>query len=150
MPKLALTAFKLLCLCFLMGVTGCSSLKFPGVHRIPILQGNIIDQKMVDQLKLGMSKRQVRYVMGTPLVKDTFNPDRWDYYYRLRLPAGDIQEKRFTAFFEDNKLVRFTGDLVPATYQDKPENQEADIENLEKETVKTKTTQEESSNLANS
>lgn len=122
---------KLFSISLLVIVTGCSSLKFPGVHRIPILQGNMIDQKMVDQLKIGMTKRQVRYVMGTPMVKDTFNPDRWDYYYRLRRPNGDIAERRFTAFFEGDKLVRFTGDLMPKTHQDDA------TEDSEKETAKT-------------
>ena len=68
----------------LTGITACSSLRFPGVYRIKIEQGNYIEEDMVSQLVKGMTRRQVRYVMGSPLVKDSFNRDRWDYYYNVR------------------------------------------------------------------
>ena len=59
----------------------CSFVGFPGVYKIDVEQGNIVDQEMADQLKPGMSRRQVRFILGTPLVEDTFNQDRWDYLY---------------------------------------------------------------------
>ncbi|MCV6614017.1 MAG: outer membrane protein assembly factor BamE [Cellvibrionaceae bacterium] len=92
---------------------GCSYLKFPGVYSLDIQQGNIVTQEMVDQLKPGMTKRQVRFVLGTPLVADTFNPDRWDYYYSLKDAKGNITKESLTVFFTDDKLTRFSGDFRP-------------------------------------
>ena len=94
-------------------LTGCSYLKFPGVYRIAVQQGNIIDQKKVDQLKVGMSKRQVQYVMGTPLLNDAFHENRWDYIYQIRLGDKTLRERRFTIFFTDDQLVRYDGDYEP-------------------------------------
>jgi outer membrane protein assembly factor BamE len=62
--------------CLLVSLAACSSLEFPGVYRLPIDQGNVITQEMVDKLKIGMTRSQVEYVMGTPLVRDTFSPKR--------------------------------------------------------------------------
>jgi len=94
-------------------ITGCSSWGFPGVYRINVEQGNIVTQEMVDQLKPGMSRRQVRYILGTPLVNDTFNQNRWDYTYILRNGRGIIEQSTLTVFFEGDNLVRIEGDLAP-------------------------------------
>ena len=100
-----------------MLVTGaCSylpSLQFPGVYKIDIQQGNIITQEMVDQLRPGMTKRQVTFVMGTPLVRDPFNQDRWDYVYSYQPGGGVRGQERITMFFENDLLVKFTGDFKP-------------------------------------
>ncbi|MDG1475303.1 MAG: outer membrane protein assembly factor BamE, partial [Porticoccaceae bacterium] len=61
--------------------SGCSWIKFPGVHKINVQQGNILDQEMVDKLQPGMSKTQVQFVLGTPIVTDSFNTGRWDYVF---------------------------------------------------------------------
>jgi outer membrane protein assembly factor BamE len=94
-------------------LTGCSYLKFPGVYRVPIQQGNIIDQKKVDQLKIGMTKRQVQYVMGSPLVNDAFHENRWDYIYQVRHGDKTLRNRRFTLYFTDDQLVRYDGDYQP-------------------------------------
>jgi len=87
---------------------------FPGVYRIDVQQGNVIDQKMIDQLKPGMTKRQVQYVMGTALVQDTFQQDRWDYIYSLQ-PGGEArQQESVSLYFDNGLLTRFDGDYVPA------------------------------------
>ncbi len=96
-----------------IGTAGCSTLRFPGVYRIPVQQGNIIDQKKVDQLRIGMTKRQAQYVMGSPLSSDVFHEDRWDYVYQLRRGEETLRDKRFTLFFENDKLTRFDGDYKP-------------------------------------
>ena len=88
----------------------------PGVtpYRIEIQQGNFISQEMVAPLKPGMSKEQVRLVLGTPLLTDIFHADRWDYIY-WREKAGEKREQRkLTVFFEDGKLTRLDGDVVAA------------------------------------
>jgi outer membrane protein assembly factor BamE len=89
----------------------------PGVtpYRIEIQQGNYVSQEMVSQLKPGMSKDQVRFVLGTPLVTDIFHADRWDYVF-YREPAGGKREQRALAVFFDKegRLERVAGDVVPA------------------------------------
>ena len=94
-------------------LAGCSYFQFPGVYKISIQQGNIVSQEMVDQLKPGLTKRQVRFILGNPLLTDTFNNNRWDYLYSLRKPNGNTAKKRLTVFFEDDKLTHFTGHFVP-------------------------------------
>jgi outer membrane protein assembly factor BamE len=94
-------------------LTGCSYMKFPGLYRVAVQQGNIIDQKKVDQLKIGMTKRQAQFVMGSPLFVDTFHEDRWDYLYQLRRGDDLLYNRRFTLIFADDKLVRYEGDYEP-------------------------------------
>lgn len=94
-------------------LTACGPFQFPGVYKISIPQGNIITQDMVDQLRPGMSKRQVIFVMGTPLVRDPFHQDRWDYIYNFQPGGGQRVGERVTVFFENDQLVRITGDYQP-------------------------------------
>jgi len=96
------------------GLSGCgNNFGFPGVYRIDVEQGNIVTQEMIDQLKAGMTRRQVRFVLGTPLLEDTFNDDRWDYRYSVRNGLDTLEENRITVFFEEDELVNVTGSLVP-------------------------------------
>lgn len=106
--------------CVLLGaiavLSACSSIpmfQFPGVYKIDIEQGNIITQDMVDQLRPGMTKRQVTFVMGTPIVRDPFNQDRWDYVYSYQPGGGERGQERLSVFFENDELVGFTGDFKP-------------------------------------
>ena len=69
----------------LVALVGCgSNFGFPGVYRINVEQGNVVNEEMVEKLRPGLNKRQVRYIMGTPLIEDSFHDDRWDYRYLLR------------------------------------------------------------------
>ncbi|HEX9395764.1 MAG TPA: outer membrane protein assembly factor BamE [Burkholderiales bacterium] len=90
--------------------------RIPGVtpYKIDIQQGNFISQEMVTQLKPGMSKEQVRSLLGTPLLTDIFHAERWDYVYWRLTPAGRRESRRLVVFFDDNKLARVGGDVVPA------------------------------------
>lgn len=108
---------SLLCLpVLLLGCSGVNSLDFPGVYKIGIPQGNIITQEMVDQLRPGMTKRQVIFVMGTPLVRDPFHQNRWDYVYNYQPGGGVRGQERITIFFDANdQLTRFTGDFIPSS-----------------------------------
>ena len=94
-------------------LSACGVVGFPGVYRINVEQGNIVTQEMVDQLKPGMSKRQVRFIMGTPLVEDTFNQSRWDYPYSIRNGGELLSSSHVTVFFEGDSLVNVTGDVLP-------------------------------------
>lgn len=86
--------------------SGCESLRFPGVFRIDIGQGNLITKDMVDKLRVGMTPRQVRYVMGSPMIADTFNPTRWDYLYNLETGKGLLIENHLVLYFEGERLAQ--------------------------------------------
>ena len=79
-----------------------------------IQQGNYISQEMVSQLKIGMTKEQVRYVLGTPLVADIFHADRWDYVYYKDPRRGSREARKIAVVFENGKLARVLGDVVAA------------------------------------
>jgi outer membrane protein assembly factor BamE len=83
-------------------------------YRIDIQQGNYVSQEMVAQLKTGMSKEQVRHILGTPLVTDVFHGERWDYVYSLDRPREPRVQRRVAVFFEGGKLARLDGDVVAA------------------------------------
>lgn len=85
----------------------------PRVYKIDVPQGNIVTQEMVNQLKPGMNKRQVLFVMGTPLLTDTFHPERWDYIYRLHPGGKPATQFRVTLYFKDDVLAGMDGDLRP-------------------------------------
>ena len=80
--------------------------RIPWVYRIDIQQGNVVDQTMVDQLEIGMERRKVRFILGTPLLVDSFNPDRWDYLYVLRPGSGPEVSQRLSVYFVDDRLTR--------------------------------------------
>lgn len=85
------------------------------VYRQDIRQGNYVTQEMVSQLKVGQTREQVRFVLGTPLVTDPFHSNRWDYVYRLNDGKGTIQQRTLTVFFDaDSKLARVGGDVLAA------------------------------------
>jgi len=116
---------SLLLTSLIAGLTACSSLRFPGVYRISIEQGNYIEEEMVSQLVKGMTRRQVRYVMGSPLVKDSFNRDRWDYYYSVRRDQDTMKEYLFTVFFDGDLLSHWEGDYEPSKASAKESQEEA-------------------------
>ena len=98
----------------MLTLSACGFVGFPGVYKIDVEQGNIVTAEMADQLKPGMSKRQVRFILGTPLVEDTFNQDRWDYPYRMSNGQDVITQAQFTVHFDGDKLATVTGDYLPA------------------------------------
>jgi len=84
-------------------------------YRIEIQQGNYVTQEMAAQLKPGLTRDQVRFVMGTPLVSDIFHEERWDYVFvRQRANSREVEHRRVAVFFEDGKLKRVDGDIVAA------------------------------------
>ena len=109
----------------LLACNNVGSMDFPGVSKISIPQGNIITQEMIDQLRPGMTKRQVIFVMGTPLVRDPFHQDRWDYVYNF-MPGGGVRgQERVSVFFEEDSLVSFTGDFTPTVETETPADTQA-------------------------
>jgi outer membrane protein assembly factor BamE len=101
----------------LLLVTACSWVPMvPGItpHKIDIQQGNVVTQDMVAKLKPGMSKSQVRFALGTPLVLDPFHDNRWDYVYVQQKRGRVIEQRRIVVLFADDKLLRIEGDVVSA------------------------------------
>jgi len=87
--------------------------KLPFVYRMTVQQGNIVTEEMVDRLEPGMSKSQVRFLLGTPMLTDLFHTDRWDYTYTIRRGHDETQFTRLTLRFQDDELVQVEGDLRP-------------------------------------
>lgn len=97
-------------------LVSCSTIMnyIPGVYTIDIQQGNIIDQAMVDQLRPGMNKRQVLYIMGSPMLDDVFHKNRWDYLYSDKHDGDDRVQKQLSLFFENDQIVSIQGDFRPS------------------------------------
>jgi outer membrane protein assembly factor BamE len=103
------------CLLASLNLVSCSTIlnNLPGVYSLDIQQGNIVDQEMVNQLKPHMNKRQVLYVMGSPMLKDAFYPYRWDYIYVNKASGKEPVQKRITLVFKGDELAAMQGDLKP-------------------------------------
>jgi outer membrane protein assembly factor BamE len=82
-------------------------------YRPTIQQGNFVSQEMLAQLQPGMTRDQVRFVLGTPLLTDIFHADRWDYTFRLAKGNGEVTTSGVTVFFKDDKMERFDGGNLP-------------------------------------
>jgi outer membrane protein assembly factor BamE len=97
-------------------LVSCSTIlnNLPGVYTLEIQQGNIIDQAMVDQLRPGMNKRQVLYIMGSPMLDDVFHKNRWDYLYSDQPGGEDRVQKRISLFFENDQIAGVQGDFRPS------------------------------------
>jgi outer membrane protein assembly factor BamE len=109
---------------------------FPGVYKLDIPQGNILEEEKIDQLKMGMTKRQVRYLLGTPLMIDSFNQDRWVYYYsykryKLRDSQEIFYEARLVLTFDKGILVNMEKN-IPKTGQENGQEAE-DRESVKKQ-----------------
>jgi len=97
------------------------------VHTPTIQQGNVVTQRMLDELSPGMSKEQVRFLLGTPTLVDVFHQERWDYLYWLKKPEAEPEVKQISLFFEDGLLTRTEGNYVPGV--------EGEAQNLEEVSV---------------
>ncbi len=92
------------------------------VYSLAVQQGNLVDQEKVDQVALGMTRNQVRFLLGTPLVNDAFNRDRWDYLYYVQQGRKTATDKRWiTVYFEDDKVVNLERGDNAATDEGAPE-----------------------------
>ena len=111
--KLLLTSLSLTAL---LALGGCS---FPGVYKIDIQQGNVVTQDMIDQLRPGMTRSQVRFIMGNPLITDTFHANRWDYLYSIQPGGGERLQERVSLIFNSNdQLAGLAGDFMPGVSRD--------------------------------
>ena len=91
-----------------------------GIYRINILQGNFLDQAKVDQIEQGMTRNQVKFLLGTPMIADVFNDDRWDYIFYIKNgKTGEITNKKVTVYFDGNAVreVKQEGELESSATQ---------------------------------
>ncbi|TVO58137.1 outer membrane protein assembly factor BamE [Denitromonas halophila] len=111
-------------------IAGCSVTEYLSPYRIDVRQGNYVTQDMVSHLKKGMTRDQVRFALGTPLLSDAFHADRWDYVYRFAPGKGEADQRVLTVFFEGDQLVRVEGDVVAGDAAGQPESTENRIRTL--------------------
>ncbi|MBC5764066.1 outer membrane protein assembly factor BamE [Ramlibacter albus] len=103
-------------------VAGCGSLdsasnRIAGMitpYKVEVVQGNFVSREQVEALKPGISRQQVREVLGTPLVTSLFHADRWDYVFTLKRQGVEPQQRKLTVFFKGDALDRFEGDTMPS------------------------------------
>lgn len=101
----------------LPAVTGCA-------HRLEIDQGNVITTAQLARIAPGMDKKQVQYLLGTPLLADPFHSNRWDYYYSHRAGDGEVTRHRATVLFDGSHVARVeTAGDIPAYFQPAPSYQ---------------------------
>jgi outer membrane protein assembly factor BamE len=91
-------------------VAGCNALV---PYKMDIQQGNVVTQEMISRLQPGMTRNQVRFTLGTPLVVDPFRSDRWDYVYRYTKQGAVTEQRRIVVVFKDDKLLRFESEVIP-------------------------------------
>ena len=116
----------------LLVLGGCSSVPTVptlSAYKMDIQQGNYVTQDMVAKLKPGMTRAQVRFILGTPLVVDMFRTDRWDYVYVFQKAGKVTEQRKLTVIFAEDKLLRVEGDVVPAGSGESGKTGDAAIEN---------------------
>ncbi|TEA78754.1 outer membrane protein assembly factor BamE [Allopusillimonas ginsengisoli] len=95
------------------GLAACGSTNWGFPYRPNVQQGNWITSEQVAQLQPGMTREQVRYILGTPTLQDIFHSNRWDYPYYNNPGYGDDQQRKFTVWFDGDNLIRWEGDQQP-------------------------------------
>lgn len=100
-------------------LAGCSNQLLPTLpgltpYKMDVQQGNVVTQEMISKIQPGMTRSQVRFALGTPLIVDPFHSDRWDYVYFYQKGGVTTEQRRIAVIFKDDRLVRIDGDVVPA------------------------------------
>ena len=111
----------LICASLLLSACSMPRFSLPRVHKVTVQQGNVITQDMIDQLKPGMTRGQVAYIMGDPVFRNAFNDNRWDYIYSIEVPGYYEDKKIVSLFFENDLLAYFTGDYTPGENSEETE-----------------------------
>jgi outer membrane protein assembly factor BamE len=104
------------------------------VYKLPTRQGNVIEQKELDALEIGMSRDQVKFLLGTPIAASVFRTDRWDYVGYYKNPRGKVFSRTVSLYFDGDNLVRMEGQKAAASEEGKP-----DLESIAKEEQKAAT-----------
>ncbi len=106
------------------GINACS------VYKIDVQQGNTLDPEQVEQLKIGMSTRQVLFVLGSPILRDPFHPQRWDYPFTFKPGGGEMFKQHLTLFFKDDKLERIDNQLLPPEQTPHRQNKKTGLDEM--------------------
>ncbi len=98
---------------------GCSIPTLPTLpgltpYKMDVQQGNVVTQEMIAKVRPGMTRNQVRFALGTPLIVDPFRTDRWDYVYFYQKAGVLTEQRRISVIFKDDRLARIDGDVVAA------------------------------------
>ena len=80
---------------------------------LEVQQGNVVTRQMIDKLRPGMSKSQVSYILGDPVLQDTFNKNRWTYIYTEQIGTHKVQDYKVLVYFQGGRLSHFSGNLLP-------------------------------------
>ncbi|HYP72030.1 MAG TPA: outer membrane protein assembly factor BamE, partial [Variovorax sp.] len=83
-------------------------------YKVEVVQGNFVSKEQVEMLKPGMTRQQVREILGTSLLSDVFHANRWDYVFTIRRQGVEAQQRRLTVYFSGEVLERFEGDPMPS------------------------------------
>lgn len=92
-------------ICVLGLVLSAYGCQLPSIYRIDVQQGNALEAELVEKITLDMNKEQVRFILGTPLIVDSFHPDRWDYVYLLTPSRGEQQRSQLTIIFDRDEVI---------------------------------------------
>lgn len=122
-----------------LALASCTTIltNLPGVYSADVQQGNMVDQAMIDQLRPAMNKRQVLFIMGSPMLIDFFHQKRWDYLYSAKIDGEDRQQKRISLFFEKDQLVGVQGDFKPSAVPVIKSSEESTVELPKRDLEKT-------------
>jgi len=85
-------------------VSSCSSFNL-SPYKVPVLQGNIFEEKDIEKISKGLTREQVKFIFGTALIQDPFHSNRWDYYYSVQVGNTKLNEKKLSIFFNKDGLV---------------------------------------------
>ena len=99
--------------------------KLPGVYRVDIQQGNVVDQQMLDRLEPGMDKYQVQFILGTPAIVDPFHTDQWEYLFTLSEDGDTRRQRHIRVHFEDGRLAWVDGDVETSAREDRGPGRQA-------------------------
>ena len=83
-------------------------------YRVEVVQGNFVSKEQVQALRVGMSRNQVKDILGTPLIASVFHSDRWDYAFTIVRKGTQPQQRQLSVYFKDDLYVRFEGDDLPS------------------------------------
>ena len=124
---------KIITMLVFLNLTGCFLVPHV-LYKIDVQQGNVVTDEMLDKLKLDMTKSQVRFVLGSPLIVDVFRDNRWDYVYIQRMKGDLVEQKRLTIYFKDDRLIRTENEQLFSLHPIKSEKSQ--LEDTIDETMK--------------
>jgi outer membrane protein assembly factor BamE len=121
-----------LALFLLIPLTACEI-----VYKLPTRQGNVLEQKEIDKVTIGMTREQVKFILGTPIAASPLRDDRWDYFGYYKPPRGKPMSRTVSLYFDGDQLVRMEGEKKPQDIRANP-----DVKTIEAEHKKDETEEE--------